>query len=102
VEKFCVKAMEKMLSDNKERDDIYKDILRRVKPDIIVIDSYICSPALTNSGIPWVWLFSAAPHMCLPLMQPDESVNYIPPAWSGKSYFRKNVLLYFINIKSFI
>jgi len=76
VEGFCVKATEKMLNDNKVKDDFYKEIIDRVKPDVIVIDSYICSPALTNSGIPWVWLFSASPSLCL-------NEAHIPPAWSG-------------------
>ncbi len=103
VEKFCVKALEEMLSHNKEIDDIYKEIVERVKPDVIIIDSYICSPALTNSGIPWVWLFSAAPHMCFPQINPRVSKNDIPPAWSGRTIFQiSNIFLSLKNEYSFL
>lgn len=30
-------------------------------PDVIVIDSFIISPAILQSGIPWIYLFSANP-----------------------------------------
>lgn len=30
-------------------------------PDVIIIDSFIISPAILRSGIPWVYLFSANP-----------------------------------------
>lgn len=81
VEKFCVKGFEMMYENSRKRDDQYVDIISRVRPDVIVIDSYIASPTLTNSGIPFVWLYSAAPHLCL-------LNDKIPPGWSGR-YFLK-------------
>ena len=80
AQKFFLAAAEKMFADNKERDIQYHEIIDKVKPDVIISDNYICSPVLTNQpGIPWVWLFSAAPHLAFD----DER---IPPAWSGKSF----------------
>ena len=76
VEECCVIAFDQMLASAKRRDSQYKDIIARVKPDLIVVDAYCASPTLTNSGIPWVWLYSAAPHLCL-------LNNKIPPGWSG-------------------
>ncbi|CAG2110801.1 unnamed protein product, partial [Medioppia subpectinata] len=77
VEKFLVTALTKMFADNKEREQQYEHIIHKVKPDLIVTDNYICMPTITNAGIPWVWLFSAALHQAL-----DD--NRIPPAWSEK------------------
>ncbi|XP_054152612.1 UDP-glucuronosyltransferase 2B7-like, partial [Oppia nitens] len=63
------------------RDQIYKRIVADVKPDVIVVDSYINSPVLTtNSGIPWVWLYSAAPLM---ILNSNLSSDQLPPAWLG-------------------
>lgn len=76
AEKFFITAANKMFEDNKDREDQYRQILSRVKPDVIITDNYIASPVLLCSGIPWVWLFSAAPH--LGLMD-----KRIPPVWSG-------------------
>ena len=79
AEKFFVAGASKMFNDNKERDKQYQDIIDRVKPDVIIIDNYICSPTLTNQpGVPWIWLFSAAPHSAL-------MDDRIPPPWSGQS-----------------
>lgn len=77
AEKFFLAAATKMFADNKDRDVQYQDIIDRVKPDVIITDNYICSPTLTNSGIPWIWLFSAAPHLGL-------NDTRIPPTWSGQ------------------
>ena len=76
---ICVKAFQLMYEGLRARDSQYKQIIDRVKPDIIVIDSYVGSPTLTNSGIPWVWLYSAAPLMAW-------NSEKLPPAWSGKFY----------------
>ena len=77
AEKFFFKlGAWKMLADVKERADQYKNIIARVKPDLIITDNYIASPVLLCSGIPFIWLFSASPHWGL-------SDKRIPPPWSG-------------------
>jgi spore coat polysaccharide biosynthesis predicted glycosyltransferase SpsG len=76
VEKFCTLGFTQMFDELKARDMQYKQIISRVKPDIIITDSYIASPTQTNSGIPWVWLYSAAPLTCF-------NDKRLPPGWSG-------------------
>jgi UDP:flavonoid glycosyltransferase YjiC (YdhE family) len=93
AEHFFLNATKKMFADNREREHQYKEIIDRIKPDIIINDAYICSPTLTNSGIPWIWLFSAAPHLCLM----DER---IPPAWSGMSSFCNFAQLFLSNYET--
>jgi len=78
TEKFVSVGFGKMLEHLRDKDSQYEQIIARVKPDVIVIDSYICSPTLTNSNIPFVRLCSAAPLLQL-------NSNKTPPAWSGKS-----------------
>jgi len=79
VEKFCAVCFSYMYEGLKARDSQYKDIIERVKPDIIIIDSYVASPTITNCGIPWVWLYSAAPLLCL-------NSDKLPPGWSGNRF----------------
>ena len=76
TEKFCVFGFENMSKLLKAKDSQYKSILERVVPDLIVIDSYVGSPTLTNSGIPWIWLYSAAPLMAW-------NSDSLPPPWAG-------------------
>ncbi|XP_054153809.1 NDP-glycosyltransferase YjiC-like [Oppia nitens] len=76
AETVCVTAFERMFNTFRDRDSQYKQIIARVRPDIIVIDSYIGSPTLTNSGVPFVWLYSAAPLMAF-------NNDQLPPPWSG-------------------
>ena len=54
-----------------------KEIIERVKPDLLVVDAYFCSPAITNSGIPWVYIFSAGPLFVI--YDPEK----MPPPGSG-------------------
>jgi len=61
LEYFSSKAMTTMAETIKSREDQYKEMIERIRPDLIVIDNYFCSPAQTNSGIPWVRLVSASP-----------------------------------------
>jgi UDP:flavonoid glycosyltransferase YjiC (YdhE family) len=63
LEYFSTKANETMAETIKAREDQYKEMIERIKPDLIVIDNYFCSPAQINSGIPWIWLVSASPLM---------------------------------------
>lgn len=83
AEKFCVSAFENMCRNLKSKSDQYKQILDSVQPNIIVIDSYIGSPILTEANVPWVWLFSAAP--LLVYNNPE-----LPPPWSGRGQIRDN------------
>ena len=77
AKEFALKAYWVMLEDAKQQDDEYKEILDKVKPDLIVIDTYLVWPTLTLSGIPWVWLYSAAPQWLF------TSGGKIPPYCSG-------------------
>jgi len=76
VEKFVRLGFTTMFEHLKERDSQYVEIIAKVKPNVIIVDSYVCSPTLTNSGIPWAKVNSAAPLFCF------ES-DKIPPAFSG-------------------
>ena len=78
AEGFQIFGFGEMLKALRAKDEQYKTILAKVKPDLIVIDSYVGSPTLTDSGIPWVWLFSAAPLLAL-------NNHSLPPPWSGKN-----------------
>jgi UDP:flavonoid glycosyltransferase YjiC (YdhE family) len=60
----------------KAREEDNKKIIEKVQPDLFVLDTFYCSPAFTNSSIPWVRLPSANPLMALE----DER---FPPAFSG-------------------
>ena len=57
---FSAPANMKMIDDVIQLDSQYRDIIERVSPDLIVVDNYVNSPAITNSGRPWIWLYSAA------------------------------------------
>jgi MGT family glycosyltransferase len=51
------------------------EIVRRVRPDVIVEDNVICFPALLTAGVPFVRIMSCNP---LEIKTPD-----VPPAFSG-------------------
>jgi hypothetical protein len=54
-----------------------EELVQRLKPSLIIVESLVCSPALTNnSDIPWVWLNFGAPNVC-------KNDNLLPPGWSG-------------------
>src|SRR5580693_8647272 len=52
-----------------------EEIVRRVRPDVIVEDNVVCFPALVAAGVPFVRIVS-----CNPLEIPDPA---LPPAFSG-------------------
>ena len=85
-EHFCVQAFHLMYDGLRARDGQYKEILARVRPDLIVIDSYVGSPTLTESGIPFVWLYSAAPLMAW-------NLDILPPPWSGEIIYHVQFIL---------
>ena len=76
TEKFIIGNLDNMLNNLKSKSEQYRDILNSMVIDLIVIDSYIGNPILTESGIPWVWLYSAAPLMIFNNAE-------LPPPWSG-------------------
>jgi len=57
--------MMSQFTDKGKRDDpIFKGILDKYEPNIIVIESFICYPSLVYSGKPWVKLVSLSPLSC--------------------------------------
>ena len=56
-----------------------EELVKSLKPELIIVESMVCSPALTNSGIPWVWLNFSPPNIC-------KNDNRIPPGWSGNPF----------------
>lgn len=84
IELLSETLLKKMFEHHTKFEPKLKEIIERIKPDLIAIDSYMCSPALTNSGIPWVRMFSAGPQMVL--ADPEK----IPPLGSGKHKFKMN------------
>ncbi|CAG2182666.1 unnamed protein product, partial [Oppiella nova] len=65
-----------MLSNLKTIDSQYERILAKVRPDLVVIDAYIGSPALIKSGLPFIVIYSAAPLILF-------NCDNLPPPWSG-------------------
>lgn len=80
IKNYYLSDVVKKFEITKQREDYYEKLIERLKPDIIIVESMVCSPALTNSGIPWVWLNFGGPNLYLN----DER---IPPAWSGRLCF---------------
>ena len=75
---FTVPAFNAMVSDTMQHDREYKEVLVKVKPDVLVLDRFVASVALNLSGIPWVWLFSGTPHYAF------FTENKIPPPAAGE------------------
>ena len=71
--KFMVESMFKLLS--KEEDQILNEIIKRTKPDVILID-FMFAPSIINSGIPWVSVVSA---QILSVIDDPRT----PPPWLG-------------------
>lgn len=58
-------------------DDQLTRIIGEIKPDVIILDNYNTVPAVYKAGIPWVWLTSAGPLICLPS-------DDLPPSRTGQ------------------
>ncbi len=69
-----------MYEDCKKLEIDFKAVVDSVKPDVIICDTHIASPALMNCGIPWVFLGSMAPLEFYNSCNPDDK---LPPAMSG-------------------
>ncbi|KAJ6638329.1 putative UDP-glucosyltransferase YdhE [Pseudolycoriella hygida] len=71
-----------MFEDSQKLEVNFKAVVDSVSPDVIICDTHIASPALMNSGIPWILLCSMAPMEFYNSCNPDDK---LPPAWSGLS-----------------
>jgi len=69
----------------KASDPIMKEIICRIKPDIIIIDGLLWIPPLMNSGIPWVWSVSCNPLFIDHAMDDKK----LPPSFSGKRIYNE-------------
>ncbi len=74
-----------MIDRSKASNPIMKEIVCRIKPDIIINDGLLWIPPLMDSGIPWVWFMS-----CNPLFI-DYAIDdkRLPPSASGKRIYNK-------------
>ena len=79
-------SMGMQFNHHKKVEPILKEIISRLKPDLIVVDAYICSPSITNSGIPWVFIFSTGP--LLVLYDPEK----MPPPASGNNFYHQIII----------
>ncbi|CAM5526067.1 glycosyltransferase [Streptomyces hirsutus] len=66
---------EELVSGARYCEPQMKEIIDRVRPDVIVEDNVVCFPALTTAGVPFVRIVS-----CNPLEMKGERV---PPPFSG-------------------
>ncbi|CAM5616057.1 MGT family glycosyltransferase OS=Streptomyces griseomycini OX=66895 GN=FHS37_003758 PE=3 SV=1 [Streptomyces griseomycini] len=66
---------EELISGARYCEPRLKEIVDRVRPDVIVEDNVVCFPALTTAGVPFVRIVS-----CNPLEMKGEGV---PPPFSG-------------------
>lgn len=66
---------EELVSGARYCEPRLKEIVERVRPDVIVEDNVVCFPALTTAGVPFVRIVS-----CNPLEVKGE---HIPPPFSG-------------------
>lgn len=69
-----------MFEDSKKLEVDFKAVVETVKPDIIICDTHVASPALMNSGIPWLMLCSMGP---LEFYNSCNPIDKLPPAMSG-------------------
>ena len=76
MEKLNPLVFRTMFDQQRSVEDIYRKSIDDIHPDIIISDCYVNCPAITNSGIPWIWLFSAAPQA---MIQDPR----FPPYYSG-------------------
>ncbi|CAG2106216.1 unnamed protein product [Medioppia subpectinata] len=76
ADKFIAYGFHIFLRNLKAIDAQYRQILAKVRPHLIAIDSYMGSPALIGSGIPFILIYSAAPLMLF-------NDHRLPPPWSG-------------------
>jgi hypothetical protein len=95
LEKVKRMNFKEMIDRYKPSDPILKEIVCRIKPDIILIDGFLWMPSLMNSGIPWVWSIS-----CNPLFI-DHAMDdkRLPPSGSGKRRFNEQKIQLCIELR---
>lgn len=49
------------MKDIEKDEPFLEEIVKRVKPDVILVDNVFYIPSLMASGIPWVWVMSCNP-----------------------------------------
>jgi len=77
---FGCEAMELFCKQALDTDPKIQEIIDRFRPDVIVVDSYVTTPSIIKSGIPWVLVVSANPLAAIE----DERT---PPCFSGNFNF---------------
>jgi len=75
LETFMVPTWQALIDGARFCEPQLREIIARVKPDVIVEDNVVAFPALLTSGAPYVRIMS-----CNPLEAPGSE---IPPAYSG-------------------
>ena len=65
LREYTVPTFQVFVSDTIEQDSEYREVVEKVKPDVLVMDRYIACIPLNYSGIPFVVLYSSAPHCLL-------------------------------------
>jgi MGT family glycosyltransferase len=75
LETFVVPTYRALVEGAQHAEPALREILRDVRPDVVVEDNVVLFPALATSGAPYVRIVS-----CNPLEVPGEGV---PPAFSG-------------------
>ncbi|MEU9755690.1 glycosyl transferase, partial [Streptomyces althioticus] len=75
LETWIKPVWEELISGARYCEPRLKEIVERVRPDVIVEDNVVCFPALTTAGVPFVRIVS-----CNPLEMKGE---HVPPPFSG-------------------
>jgi hypothetical protein len=84
-----------MINRYQTSDPIMKEIVCRIKPDIILIDGFLWMPSLMSSGISWVYIISCNPLFIDKVM--DDKI--LPPSNSGKRRFNERKIQFFIELR---
>jgi hypothetical protein len=88
--------MTQILVQAKRDELIYKEIVDRNQPHVIIIDGFICQPSLVYSGKPWVWLVSTNPLLCI------DDENLPPPALGEFLIEKKNISFIVVRAYNFL
>ncbi|CAG2110066.1 unnamed protein product [Medioppia subpectinata] len=83
IKNICRKNIVDKFAFVKQCEEFNEKLVALHRPDLIIVESTIGSPALTNTDTPWVWLNFGPPNLC-------RNDARIPPGWSGLSKSRPN------------
>ena len=70
------------INEAKYMDPILEELLKTLKPDLIVMDQVLCVPAVEKSDIPWIYSCSFNPLMGFQ-MRSNMDNDVLPPNFSG-------------------